>query len=380
MMFFASLYFLQGAALAYIVNFQKPYLLVQGIDKVEIGIFTSLLLIPFIAKVFLGYVSDRWPWPGSGGRKPYMLVGLTLFAVSYLIVSQIPPGQNFVYFAAFSFIASLGLAWFDTCADGWAIDVSGPKEEGRIQAAMVAGKSAGLILMSMVFGFVGLRFGFNAIFQCLVIFAVVVGWMVLRNPYVPIVKSELKQKPSWQVWRQSNFVLFALFGIIYSVASFGTDGLLTLHRTESHSADLIAVGGFGALRGIGALLGAVAYAIVYPRWGVGRAQRTALILLSAGCLLPILNLPWMIPAVLWGIFWAFQETAYVTLAMRYSRGGLAATFFAIFMIFSNLGTSMGEALAAPLVGQIGYAGVFILFAGVAAFCLIFVRRIVPEKA
>ena len=41
---------------------------------------------------------------------------------------------------------------------------------------------------------------------------------------------------------------------------------------------------------------------------------------------------------------------------------LAATLFALGMICSNLGTSIGEALGAPLVPQIGYSGVFVMFA------------------
>ncbi|NJM09943.1 MAG: hypothetical protein HC883_03370, partial [Bdellovibrionaceae bacterium] len=50
LLFFCLLYFIQGAALAYVINFQKPYLAGQGIPKETIGLFTSLLLIPFIAK------------------------------------------------------------------------------------------------------------------------------------------------------------------------------------------------------------------------------------------------------------------------------------------------------------------------------------------
>ena len=129
--FFAALYFVQGAALAYVVNFQKPYLLVQGIDKTTMGIFTGLLLVPFILKVFLGLLSDRVPLGRFGSRRPYMVIGLLLFAASYASISQVEPGKHFFIFASLSFIASLGLALFDTCADGWAIDVASREDESR---------------------------------------------------------------------------------------------------------------------------------------------------------------------------------------------------------------------------------------------------------
>ena len=59
--FFASLYFVQGAAFAYAVNFQKPYLTGRGLDMGTVGFLTSVLLLPFILKIFLGMLSDRVP-------------------------------------------------------------------------------------------------------------------------------------------------------------------------------------------------------------------------------------------------------------------------------------------------------------------------------
>ena len=48
---FASLYFVQGAALAYFRNFHKPYLSRFGIDPDVIGLLSSILLVP--AQAFL---------------------------------------------------------------------------------------------------------------------------------------------------------------------------------------------------------------------------------------------------------------------------------------------------------------------------------------
>jgi predicted MFS family arabinose efflux permease len=103
-------------------------------------------------------------------------------------------------------------------------------------------------------------------------------------------------------------------------------------------------------------------------------QVLALLLLGAAGLLPVFfgSAP-LVMGVLWGAAWSFQETAYVTLAMRFSVGAWAATFFAICMIFSNLGTSLGEALGGLLVPHLGFDGTFMVLALIAWFSLVFVR-------
>jgi PAT family beta-lactamase induction signal transducer AmpG len=372
LLFFAWLYFIQGAALAYVINFQKPFLSGQGVSEQTLGLFTSLLLLPFILKVFIGILSDRVPWGHWGSRKPYMTVGLCLFAGSYFGLSQIPPRDHFLQFAVLTWLASLGLAMFDTCADGWAVDVADESEQSSIQAAMIAGKSLGLILMSFGFGVLAESHGYGIVFQILSVLSLTVLAVVLWIPYTPrSVSVEVVTVGHWSDLLKGFYLVFALFGVLYSISSFGTDGLLTLHLSRL-GASAFQIGEFGMSRGVGSLLGAGAYALLSRRLGLVRAQFLALVLLGLGCLLPLSDWPWMLRGGLWGMAWGFQETAFVTLAMRYAEGPWAATFFAISMIFSNLGTSLGEALAAPNVPAYGFNGVFLAMAVLAWACLILV--------
>jgi PAT family beta-lactamase induction signal transducer AmpG len=371
-LFFALLYFVQGSALAYVVNFQKPFLAEQGVDKQTLGLFTSLLLLPFIGKIFLGMLSDRIPLGRFGARKPYMLLGLGLFALAYFFLSFVQPMEQFYLFATLSWLASLGLAWFDTCVDGWAIDVTGPTEHGVVQAAMVAGKASGLILMSYAFGLLAQWSGFALVFQLLAAMAVLVLVVVALAPYQPSVQSQAAQF-DLRCLRQKSYLLFAAFGVLYSIASFGADGMVTLQLSDA-GVTRDGIGVYGVMRGLGALLGAGLYVWIGGRLQLVRAQVLALVVLGGGCLLHVFALDslWSM-GLLWGAAWGFQETAYVTLAMRYSQGAWAATLFALSMIFSNIGTAVGEALGAPLVPQLGYDGVFFGFAVVAWTCLLLVR-------
>lgn len=381
--FFFGLYFLQGAALAYVVNFQKPYLADQGISKSTLGLFTSLLLLPFILKVLLGLVSDRWPMGRWGKRKPYMVFGLILFGAGYLALSGWQEGEPFWHFAALTWLASFGLAWFDTCADAMAIDLADDREASNIQASMVAGKSGGLICMSLAFGILAETWGVPAIFKVLALLALIVMAVIMwiqvpmRKPIAHAISN--KSHPEWSKFHvlmvERGWLWLILFGVGYSIPSFGADGLMTLFLRETRDLSFDGIGAFGVSRGIGALFGAVVFAITARRYGVTFSTYGGLVALAGGCLLPVLGVSTGALGLLWGAAWGFQETSFVTMAMWYSRGAWAASLFATCMIFSNIGTALGEAIAAPLVQSLNYSGVFLVLAAGALGTLIVVPKL-----
>lgn len=365
LLFFSLLYFIQGAALAYVMNFQKPFLSEKGVSLSALGLFTSLLLVPFILKVGLGFVSDRFPLGKYGARKPYMILSLTLFAACFFGLATIDPGRDFLAFAVVMWLASFGLAWFDCCADGWAVDVCEDHEQSAVQAAMIAGKSLGLVLMSAIFGYIAFRFGFALIFTIIGGLALLVVAVVALVPHR---RPEMQVEELVHDWRgllRSHYVSFAFFAITYAVSSFGADGLMTLFLSQERALNSMQIGFYGMWRGGGALAGAVVYAFVRRSVGLRFSQYLGLILLALGCLVPLFSGPFEIAGLIWGLCWGFQETAFVTLAMRFSEGRWAATLFATAMIFSNIGNSIGEAFGSPLIGSLGFQGVFILFAAVA---------------
>jgi MFS family permease len=371
LLFFGLLYFIQGAALAYIINFQKPYLVESGVSKDAIGLFTSLLLIPFIAKIFLGYISDRFPLGRFGSRKPYMVIGLTIFTLAFLSLANVTPKDNFPLFAVSVWFASLGLAWFDACADGWAVDVSTKEEQSPVQASMIAGKAVGMIMMAGLFGLMAYRYGFSSIFLTIAGLAIIVLAIVLNVKHMTPVKDVEVFVHNWRDALSGYYLFFLFFGLICAVASAGNDGLITLHYAEVFKADSVDVGLFGVSRGVGALLGAGGFAFVRSRVTAFKSYASAALLLGGGCLLSSLPIPPLVSAALWGVCWGFQETSFVTMAMTFAQGKWAATIFATSMIFANLGVSVGEGIGAPLVPRIGYDGVFMVYAAFAWASLIF---------
>lgn len=365
--FFATLYYVQGAAFAYAVNFQKPYLAGEGVNKQSLGLFTSLLLLPFIFKIFLGVLSDRVPIGRFGSRKPYMILGLALFAFCYFMLTGVAkPVEQFTVFAALTWIASLGLALFDTCCDGYAMDVASEAEQSSVQAAMVAGRALGLISMSFAFGFLTDQFGIHSVFAVLGTLALAVAVFVVVVNFKVLSPGRRAGGARWRDLLTPAYFIFAAFGIGYSIASFGADGIVTLYLREVHQVSNGAIGQFGAMRGLGALLGATLFAVVSRHWPLHRALLFSVAALSLGCLVLMTPASYIWIGLVWGLCWGVQETAYVTLAMRFSTGPWAATFFALAMIFSNIGTAIGEALAAPIAEAAGYGYVFGGFALLAA--------------
>jgi PAT family beta-lactamase induction signal transducer AmpG len=369
---FALLYFVQGAALAYFTNFQKPYLDSFGIDADVIGLLTSILLLPFILKIFIGMVSDRVSLFGAGHRKPYMLLGLALATLAFGATAFVLPSRSFTLFAALILLGSFSVTLFDSTTDGLAIDITPHDQHGIVQGAMVGGRAVGLILLSLVFGWLaGQGGGYSAVFLIIAASMLIPLLMVLliREP----AERSASQTFDWRAFgalARPRFLLFAAYAILYSIASFGVNGLITYHMSKTFAAPDTLIGVYGAIRGVGAAVGALGAGMFIDRIGRRVSAYGALAAISIFAALiglaPSLNLVIGL-GVVWGLAWGFQETVFVALAMDLSDARIAASMFAIMMALSNLGTAVGEGVATSLTDNIGFAGVFL---ALAAFNLI----------
>jgi MFS transporter, PAT family, beta-lactamase induction signal transducer AmpG len=359
LIFFGGLYFLQGAVLAFIINFQKPYLAGEGVTHEQIAWLTSAMLFPFIGKIFLGALSDRVSIGRFGRRKPYIFIGLLLTMVCYFSLASVNPAHEFSTYFILSVLATLGLALFDTTADGMAIDKTQDADQGTVQAAMLAGKSLGLITFSSVFGFVMEKQGTASAFLILsaLTIPVMAGCYFYSAPdrTDPYEKAAEAAPPARTLFT-SYFALFVLFGLAYSITSFGIDGIMTLFMDQKLKAVTSDIGLYGSMRGVGALMGALLGGFILSRSSKKTGAIFALVFLFiAGMANSQMSAEHYLPfAVLWGMAWGVQETVYITLAMSLSIGRWAATVFALTMMFSNIGTSIGEAVATSFTANYPY--------------------------
>jgi PAT family beta-lactamase induction signal transducer AmpG len=364
---FGIAYVIQGAALAYLRNFQKPYLDGLGIDADAIGLLTSILLLPFILKIFIGMLSDRVNLFGMGHRKPYMILGLILGALAFGAAGFVLPDRNFALFALLIVGGSFSVALFDSTTDGLAIDITPRAECGTVQGTMVGGRATGFILLSLVFGALvagqGYRIVFLIIAVCMLLPLLWVAWA--REP---------KERAEGQTFQWAAFgqllkpccLAFAAYAVLYSIVSFGVDGLVTFYLSDRFQVAETTIGLYGALRGIGAVIGAAGGGLLIDRVGRKPMAYGAVLAISIGAALigaaSSMN-TLLILGVIWGIAWGFQETLFVALAMDLADARIAASMFAVMMALSNLGTAVGEGVATGLTDDIGFSAVFWLLAG-----------------
>jgi PAT family beta-lactamase induction signal transducer AmpG len=102
-----------------------------------------------------------------GHRKPYILIGLLIQAVCLVLVTLIHPGDQFPLYVLTAFILQAGMALYDTCTDGLALDTTPESGQGTIQGLMVGGRALGVVIVSGVIGLLVQRTSWSAAFYLL---------------------------------------------------------------------------------------------------------------------------------------------------------------------------------------------------------------------
>ncbi|MCA9898756.1 MAG: MFS transporter [Ardenticatenaceae bacterium] len=368
-MLFGALYFAQGAIASYVLVFNNLYLRAFGAAAWQLSLLNGLLVVPFILKIGIGLLSDKvklsLPLFGSGHRRPYISLGLVLISVGGIAAAFVPPVEMYPLFVVTALFIALGLAIYDTVADGYAIDVTPPEEQGQIQGVMVVSRAMGLVLLASVYGRIIEQFGWTVIFVVVALLTLT-PQILVRLTNEPTERSETQQF-SWQalrsLWRP-DILRFGLYAIIYSVAVYGANAIVTLFANEGLGQSLVQVGDVAALGGIGMVVGGAVgtYTIRRPNisiWqqGVWTAVGVFSILVLMALVANESNI--MIMFVLWGIWLSASELIYITLAMAKADRRMGAGQYAIFMAISNIGVGMGQSASTSLVDTVDYRWIFV---------------------
>lgn len=355
-LFFVLLYFVQGVALAYFTGFQKRFLLEAGVDPNWIAALTSFVLLPFILKPIIGLVADSF----NVSRKLCIAIGLGSASFAFSMALGVSPKEQFTLFGALMVLASLGVSLFDTVADALAVDSFDDKDFGKLQSAMLAGKSLGLIIFSIIFGLMIDSSGYDHVFVFLS------GFMLI--PFViwkSIKKTPRKETFEWAAFAalaQKHVILIALFAVVYSIPSFAVSGLYSFYFS-SQNMSATDVGVMESIKSIGAVLGALGFMFLSRKLSqsiIFTTSALGAVVVSCASGFAYGSMAWVI-VFLFGVFWAIREAIFSTLAMRATKPAIAATMFSLMMAFSNLGTSIGEGLATSASGAIGFKETFVVF-------------------
>ena len=362
---FGLLYFAQGSIMAYYVALNALYLLSFGLSMSRIGVFSAIALIPFVLKIFIGMLSDRFSLLGRGHRQPYIVLGLLVQATCLLIAPFINPGLFYWGFALLVFVMMSGMALYDTCTDGLALDTTPADERGRIQGVMVGGRALGVVIVSVVIGAVAQSVSWTVAFWTLALITLLPLFLVLRVHEAPRLAGRQFQWGAFRAFARWPVIALGLLGALYSLVINAANQLVNPFLQQDYGINLLTAGLYTAVWGVGVVLGGLTGGRLTDRIGQRRAVVVAMIIAIVATLglagIASSLMAWPL-VLIFGLAFGYYETAYFATSMTYTDARIAASMFAILMALANVGTGIGVALSGVLVDTVGYRPTFAIIA------------------
>ncbi|NMB62667.1 MAG: MFS transporter [Chloroflexi bacterium] len=377
---FGLLYFTQGTVLAYFLSVNALYFNENGLSGLDLGIFSTIAMIPFVIKILYGMLSDRYALFGMGHRKPYILVGLAVQVVSLVLVPFIDLKSGYWLFVGVAFVLQMGMALYDTCTDGLALDTVPEEEEGTIQAIMVGGRALGLVLTAPLVGLLAEYVGWNWVFWSMAITTLFPLPLVLG---IHAEKKETTTKFNWGAFRSFKdkyVVAIALVGFVFFAVYAGVNAIVNLSLEMRFAGEFNkAVAGLvSAVLGSGIILGGIFGGRVLDRLGKQKAIWAALLTSLTACLvfafIPNPGWAWGVVFVV-GLSFGVQQTIIFALSMNATDTRIAASMYSILMAVTNVAQAVGMFLSASLTDGIGFVWVFVVMGAINLLSIPFIRTI-----
>ncbi len=363
---FAAVYFLQGAVMTYLSAFNTLYMRSFDISFSQIGIVGAIIMFPFIVKIFIGLLSDRVPLFNLGHRKPYIILGIVLQSVAFLMLPLFKPDVAFGAYVTMIVLVTLGMSTYDTTTDGLSIDTTPQADRGIVQGIMVGGRAIAAILTSILMGaFSGSgNWNFNFFLAAGLGLVTLVFAFLVEEPRERTAEKEFSLA-AFSAFKDKALLLFILMGFVYPLALYGTSNMISPFLNEALGVSLSSVGLYTAVYGLGTAAGGIAGGPLMRRLG----ERASLILALAVTTLvtlfvaaaPSAGIMWLV-MFLFGMCFGYYSTVYFALGMEFSDPRIAAFMFSVIMAVGNLAISMGSALGGSLVDAVGFRPLFLICA------------------
>jgi len=361
---FALLYFTQGTILGYFASLNALYMLDNGLDMADVGIFSTIALIPFIIKILFGILSDKVNLLGLGHRKPYIFIGLLVQFACLIAVANINPGKSYWLYVAIAFLLQLGMAFYDTCTDGLALDITPESEKGILQGFMVGGRSVGVIVAASVAGVIAQHVSWPAVFYFLA------ALTLIPLPFLFFIR-EIQRVPdmrfnwkAFEAFKNIKVLAVAAVGLIVFLVIVGSNQIVNPSFDARLGIDLSTAGLITTMWGIGCIAGALAGGRVMDKLGNQKALWLSILLVipAMGLLAATSSKPMMwAVAVFFGVAYGLSQAIYFALAMKYTQPAIAASMYSILMAVTNIGQGIGLGLSGGLAKSAGYPVTFLVF-------------------
>jgi MFS transporter, PAT family, beta-lactamase induction signal transducer AmpG len=361
---FGLLYLTQGVVLGYFAALNALYMLANGLDMARVGIFASIALIPFVIKIFFGMLSDRYNFFGLGQRKPYIAIGLMVQVICLILAASVNPGQQYWTFVGIAFLLQLGMAFYDTCTDGLALDITPLHEKGMLQGFMVGGRSVGVIVAASVAGFIAEQ-SWPMVFYFLAATSLLPFSLLFFVHESPETSGERFNWGAFQAFKSPQVQAAAGVGLVMFLVIVGANQLVNPSLANRLGIDLSTAGTITTVWGFGCVAGAIAGGVLMDRSGDRRALLAAMGAVAVTLILVAFTpslLAAYLAVVLFGIAYGSAQAIYFALAMKYTTPSIAASMYAILMAVTNVGQGIGLGLGGFLSNSAGFTTAFLVFA------------------
>ena len=366
---FSSLYFAQGMLMSYFLTFNILYLGAAGYSAGDVGIFQAILAIPFVLKIFLGMLSDGVNFFGLGHRKPYIALGLVGQIATMAIAPFVSVENGLGAFAGLALVASISMALYDTCTDGLALDTTPENERGQIQGAMVGARAAGILLMLVIGGVIAEKIGWHWVFYSISLISLLpLGLLLASGIKEDAAYTGRREKFQWRAFKGFGslpVILLVVVGFIYTISLDGVITFLSDYLANAYGTSIGDITLLVALSMVGRIVGALTNGPITDRIGDRQSLIVAIGLATVGCLGLALELGvgWIgLFGFIFGLAYGYYNAVYAAVAMKFSNPAIAASMFAVFMMFVNLGTVGGQAIGGQLTDRFGF-GTMVLVLG-----------------
>jgi MFS transporter, PAT family, beta-lactamase induction signal transducer AmpG len=381
--FFASIYFAEGIILGYFASINALYLLANGLDMTKVGIFSSIALIPFVLKIFFGMLSDRFSFFGLGHRKPYIVIGLLVQFICLLVVAKLNPGTQYWFFVGTAFLLQLGMAFFDTCADGLALDITPLSEKGILQGFMVGGRAIGVIVAASACGFIAETFGWPLVFYFLAILTLLPFALLFFIKETTREPGEGFNWKAFSAFKDVQVIAAAGAGLVIFLVIVGANQIINPSFSDRMTISLTTAGLITTVWGVGVTLGAIIGGIVMDKFGDKKALWISMLTVAPTLLLMAVApdvLSAYVTAAAFGVAYGISQACYFALAMKYTQPSIAASMYSILMAVTNVGQGIGLALSGVLSDKLGYLAAFAVFAALIFLVIPFMPVLFKKEA
>ncbi|MBN2047536.1 MAG: MFS transporter, partial [Anaerolineaceae bacterium] len=360
---FGFIYFAEGAMLTFFSSYNTIYLRGFDLSFTRIGIASTIIMLPFILKIFIGLISDRVNLFGQGHRKPYIILGLALQTAGLLLIPLIHPGNQFPLYVLLLVFICLGMSIYDTTTDGFSIDVTPADQRGIAQGAMVGGRALSQIVTALVVGFLTAQGKWSTSFMLI---AAVSAATLVYSLFIPAPKirpaSQAFDKRAFKSMWNWAFILFLIVGMGYPLALFGAHGMVSPFLNEGMGIPLDVVGQLVALLGVGTVIGALLGGPIVKRYGRRTSIYAAVIataLISAAFALTDSLGMAAVFVFLLGMCFGYYETVYMAMGMDFTDPRIGAFMFSFIMAVGNLGIGLGGPIGGIILDRMNFSALFL---------------------